>query len=140
MTGLTDAGEKLVLNALFRNTGTLPTNIYIGLATNTSGSLDETALFTDLIEVDDPGYERKEVIFDTPEIFNNAQAVKNSTQIEFGPWAEDEDAGITYAFLTDSQTGTTGTLLALYPFASAKNPFAGEAQIVTQGSCIFSLD
>lgn len=139
MASLTNDGEKLVLNALFRNTGSLPTNIYLGLATNSFGSLDETVQLSDLTEVDDAGYERKEVIFTAPVESNDAFQIENNAQIEFGPWAEDEDAGIVYAFLTDSQTGTSGIVIGLYEFTSAKTPLAGEAQIVTQGSCKFSI-
>jgi hypothetical protein len=140
MASLTNDGEKLVLNALFRNTGTLPTNIYVGLATNPAGSLDETVQLADLTEVDDAGYERKESVFTAPVINGDSYEIENSAQIEFGPWAENEDIGITYAFLCDVASGTTGIVLGLYHFSSVKMPLAGEAQIITQGSCTFSID
>ncbi|KXS47192.1 MAG: hypothetical protein AWL62_2801, partial [Halanaerobium sp. T82-1] len=108
--------------------------------TNPAGSLDETVQLADLTEVDDAGYERKESVFTAPVINGDSYEIENSAQIEFGPWAENEDIGITYAFLCDVASGTTGIVLGLYHFSSVKMPLAGEAQIITQGSCTFSID
>ena len=35
---LTNIGEELMLNLVFRSTGVQPTNIYVGLATNNSST------------------------------------------------------------------------------------------------------
>lgn len=135
---LTNAGEALALNLMFRNGAGQPSNIYLGLATN--ASLGEDVTLADITEVDDTGYARQEVVFNAPTLADGFQTIENGSQQEFGPWADDEDAGVTYAFLTDADSGTTGKVLALYSISTAKNPASGESLIVTAGNCSVSLE
>lgn len=137
---LTNTGEELALNMLFRNTGTKPSNIYMGLATDTVGNIDESTGLSGITEVDDAGYQRLEVVFDAPVLDAGKETIQNSAQLEFGPWDTDEDAGVTYAFLCDASSGTTGDLLALYELPSMKSPLSGESLIVTAGNLTFNID
>ena len=135
---LTDYAEELALNMLFRNTGTMPTSTYLGLATSTVTEEDDLSTIT---EEDDPGYSRKEVTFNEPVQSETGPAVVESkTQIEFGPWSEDADNNIIYGFLCDAKTGTTENILVPFELPSHKKPSAGESLIVTIGNCSFSLD
>lgn len=137
---LTNEGEALALNLLLRNTGTMPTNIYIGLASNTAGSIDETATLASLTEVDDVGYSRQEVVFNAPILISGKQTVDNNAQLEFGPWDSDEDAGVTYVFICDAETGTSGTLLGILELTTPKSPLAGESLTSAEGNCTFAID
>ena len=134
---LTDYAEELVLNALFRNTGTMPTNVYLGLATSI---VDETSTLADITEEDDSGYARQETTFSAPVQSTGPAEVENDAQIEFGPWSAAADNPINYAFLCDAETGTTGNILAYFELPSPKQPGAGESLLVTIGNCSFSLD
>jgi len=134
---LTDYAEELVLNALFRNTGTMPTNVYLGLATSI---VDETSTLADITEEDDSGYARKAVTFSAPVQSGTGSAeVENDAQIEFGPWSAAADQPITHAFLCDAETGTSGNVIAYFEFSAAKQPGAGESLLVAIGNCTFSL-
>lgn len=135
---LTNEGEKLALDLMFRGSNEQPTNIYLGLATDSS--LEEDVTLADVTEIDDVGYARQEVVFGESQLVDGKQTIENSSQQEFGPWSEDEDIGAKYAFLTDTQTGTSGKILALYEITSAKTPSSGESLIVTVGNCGISFD
>lgn len=135
---LTNAGKKLALELMFRNGTGQPSNIYLGLATN--ASLGEDVTSADIAEVDDTGYARQEVVFNAPTLVDGKQLIENDSQQEFGPWASDEDVGVNYAFLTDTDSGTTGKVLALYKISTAKTPAAGESLIVTAGNCGVSFE
>ena len=137
---LSNSGEALALNMLFRNTGTSPSAIYLGLITDAAGTLDESSGLADITEVDDVGYQRLEVVFDAPSLISGKQTIQNSSQLEFGPWDSDEDAGITYVFLCDAASGTTGDILGLFELPSVKSPLAGESLIVTAGNLSFNID
>jgi len=135
---LTNRGEELALELMFRNGTEQPSNIYLGLATN--ASLGEDVTLSTIAEVDDTGYARQEVVFNAPTLVDGKQLIENGSQQEFGPWANDEDVGVTYAFLTDVSSGTTGNVLALYEISTAKTPSAGESLIVTAGNCGVSFE
>jgi len=97
---LTNIGEELMLNLVFRSTGTAPTNIYLGLATNdvSTETLEDTSVFADVIEEDDAGYIKQEVIFNAPTQVSGKATIDNNADLEFGPWSADADSAITYAF------------------------------------------
>ena len=135
---LTDYAEELALNMLFRNTGTMPSAIYLGLSTSL---VDETSTLASITEEDDSGYARQTVTFAAPAQSGTGPAeVENDAQIEFGPWTVAADLPITHAFLCDAETGTSGNILAYFDLPSSKQPGAGESLLVTIGNCSFSLD
>jgi hypothetical protein len=134
---LTNRGEELALNMLFRNTETKPVSVYLGLATSPISESDGMA---DIVEEDDAGYSRQEVVFSAPAVSGEAMVVENSAQLQFGPWAVDSDNAITHAFLCTEQSGTSGDLLAYFEMASSKSPTTGEALLIVVGDCTFSLN
>lgn len=134
---LSNAGEELALNMLFRNTGTKPSAVYLGLATSAVGESDGLG---DITEEDDAGYSRLEVTFGAPSQVEGAATVENSAQLEFGPWSAEADNAITHAFLCDAETGTSGDILAWFELPNSKQPVSGESLIVTVGDCKFDLD
>lgn len=134
---LTNYAKELILDALFRNTGTMPTNVYLGLSTST---IDETTSLSSITEENDAGYVRREVTFSTPTQSGSGPAeVENEAQIEFGPWSVSADNPIIYAFLCDAEMGTSGNIIAYFELSSAKEPSAGENLLVAIGNCNFSL-
>jgi len=136
---LTNIGEELALNLLLRNSGTQPTDIFIGLATNSPSSnpLGEDSVLADVDEVDDLGYAKQEVVFSAPvKIENDISAVENNSQIEFGPWEEDEDIGVNYAFLVDNNDN----LIGIFELPSVKEPVSGESLIIVENNCTFGLN
>lgn len=135
---LTNIGEELALNMLFRDTGTMPSSIELGLATNDidSSALGDESTFSDVTEEDDEGYAKQEVTFTSPEQVDGKATIENNAQLEFGPWSEDADNAITYAFLVDNNDN----LLGVFELPSEKQPLAGESIIITEGNCVFNLD
>ena len=134
---LTDYAEELVLNALFRNTGTMPSGVFLGLSTSV---VEETSLLSSITEENDAGYSRKTVTFSAPVQSGSGPAeVENDAQIEFGPWSAAADQPITHAFLCDVETGTAGNIIAYFELSAAKQPGAGESLLVAIGNCNFSL-
>lgn len=138
---LTDAGEMLALNLLFRNTGTMPSNIYLGLATAT---IDDTDDLSTITEEDDSAYARQAVTFTTPaDNGSGAMEITNDAAIEFGPWGSVADNAVTYAFLTDAQTGNTtsdGDILAWFELPQSKTPASGETLTVPLNELVFDID
>lgn len=135
---LTNAGEELALNLLFRGTGTQPTNIYLGLATNdvSTNSIGEDAVVGDISEEDDAGYSRQEVVFNAPTQVSGKATVDSNAEIEFGPWSADSDTAITYAFLIDNND----IVLGIFELPSSKQPMTGESILISAGNCVFDLD
>ena len=138
---LTDAGETLALNLLFRNAATPPTDIYLGLATAAVGDADDLSTIT---EEDDGAYSRQAVTFTTPaDNGSGATETTNDAAIEFGPWGADADNAITYAFLTDAQTGNTtsdGDILAWFELPQSKTLASGETLTVPLNELVFDID
>jgi len=135
---LTNAGEELALNLAFRNTGSQPTTIKVGLATNdvSTNALVDGSVLADIVEEDDVGYAQQEVVFSAPTQVSGKGTIENDAQIEFGPWDSASDASITYAFLVDNND----VVLGIQQLTSAKDVGAGESLIITAGNCTFSLD
>lgn len=120
-------GETFALNILFRNTGTTPTKIYVGLTTAT---LTDTATMTNCAsrEEDDAGYSRKTAVFTAPAAGTAGQTIENSAAIVFGPWSSQATTAIKSVFLCDISSGSTatGTVLAWATLTANKRPAAGE--------------
>lgn len=135
---LTTAGADLALNRVFRNTGTSPTALYLGLATAAVG--DDTTL-AQVSEVTDTGYARKSVTFTAPaDDGTGKRVVKNSADVIFGPWAANQPSAITHCFVTDAASGTAGTIYAWWQLDTAKTPAAGETLKFAANNLSMSLD
>ncbi|MBM7623715.1 phage tail fiber protein [Sporohalobacter salinus] len=131
---LTNIGEKLALNLLFRNTGTPPTDIYLGLAT---GKIEDSDDLSTITEEDDQAYSRQKVTFTAPG--NNGEGateIINNEAIKFGPWDADADNDITYAFFVDDQD----RLLTWFKLPQPKAPTSGEPMEVPLNELIFDID
>lgn len=134
---LSNAGEELALNMLFRNTGTKPTNVYLGL---TTVAVAEANGLADITEEGDATYARQEITFAAPAQEGGKGTVKNSAAINFGPWTANALAPITHAFITDVSTGTAGVILAYFTLPDAKSPVLGETLTVPIDNLVFDLD
>lgn len=134
---LANEGEELALNLLFRNTGEMPSNVYLGLATEEI--VDEDTL-SDITEENDANYERQELNFSSPSQEEGKGTIKNDSEIEFGPWDSDADEKITYAFITDASSGTDGKLLSYFELPESKQPSAEETTKVPIEECILYID
>ena len=137
MAGLTNEGEELALNLLFRNTGEIPTNVYLGLAT---ASIDDTDTLSSITEENDANYNRQEINFSAPEQISGDGTIKNNSEIVFGPWSADADNPITHAFITDASSGTTGKLLSAFELPESKQPSAEETTKVPLEECVQSIN
>jgi hypothetical protein len=107
----TDASKGMLLDFL---TGravayTAPRNAYLGLAIAIP---DEPVTLATLAEVTTAGYARVQVTWAAPT--GTPISTTNSASVQFGPVTADMDTEATYAFLTDSSSGTSGTVLYLW--------------------------
>jgi hypothetical protein len=135
---LSNAGADLALNRVFRNTGTSPTALYLGLAT---AAINDSSTLSTISEVTDSGYSRQAVTFSAPaDDGAGKRVVKNSADITFGPWAANQPSAITYCFVTDVQTGTSGTIWAWWQLDAQKTPAAGETLRFPANNLTMSLD
>jgi hypothetical protein len=146
---LTNYGEKLAMNILFRKgmaaPGGSPTSapdgasgLYIGLA---KGTITETnVLTTQVTEVTDANYHRQHFTFTEPvEDVTGYAVVKNSADIQFGPWAAGEASAITYCFITDAQNGS-GNIIAYMSLDASKTPASGDMLVFYADGLAFSID
>ncbi len=135
---LSTAGADLALNRVFRNTGTSPTALYLGLAT---AAINDDSTLSTISEVTDAGYARQAVTFTAPaDDGTGKRVVKNSADVIFGPWAANQPTAITYCFVTDAASGTTGTIWAWWQLDASKTPAAGETLKFAANNLSMSLD
>lgn len=130
---LTTAGANLALNRTFRNTGTSPTTLYLGLATV---ALTDASTLGDITEVSTAGYARQAVVFTAPA--GDPSAIENTAQIDFGPFSANPPA-VAFAFVTDAASGTSGTIYAFWSGTSV-DAGSGESIRVAAGDLDFTLD
>lgn len=102
--GWTAAGAQLVQNRILRNTGTVPTTLYLGLATS---AVSATTTLGTVAEVTTAGYSRQTVTF-AASSGNNPATTSNSGAVTFS-FSGDAPA-TAYAFLTDAASGTSGSI------------------------------
>lgn len=105
---LSNKGEELVLNTLFRD-GTKP--VYLGLSTSI---IDDTSTLATISEVNVGSYTRRPVTFSVPTQESDKATIKNSANVDFSAWSIDQPTTIISAFLTYAQTGTAGDILAYF--------------------------
>jgi len=137
MGNLANEGEEFVINFLLRNTGTRPENVYLGLAT---AAIDDTGTLATITEEDDTAYARQAITFGAPAQNLGKAETKNTAALEFGPWDAAASHSITYGFITDAASGTSGMIIAWFELAAAKQPSAGETLTVPIDDLVFDLD
>lgn len=129
----TTEGSDLAINKVLRNTGTSPTQLYIGLATV---ALTDSSTLASITELTTSGYSRQAVTFAAPT--GDPSNTENSGQLTFGPLTADPPA-VAYAFVTDAASGTTGKIYAYWD-GSAVDALTGESIIIQAGALDFSVD
>jgi len=133
---LANEGADLHLNIMYRNTGTAPTTVYLGLATVTITDTDTLATIT---EEDDASYARKAITFGAPADVGGVETIKNSVAVAFDAWAADASE-ITDCFITNVASGTAGLLLNRFVLTTAKTPKAGETLTFPIDSLAFGME
>lgn len=133
---LSNWGEELALNLLFRATGTSPTTVYLGLATSV---LDDSSTLASITEENDANYSRKAISFDAPSQVGQNATISSSADITFTAWAQNADLPITYCFISDVASGTNGHILIWFQMPTSKQPAAGETLTVPAGNTVISL-
>jgi hypothetical protein len=148
---LTNHGEKLALNLIFRKGMAVPggtpnvapdgtTGLYIGLA---KGVINETSTIgapNAITEVTDTHYNRQHFTFNEPITDGSGYAVvKNVEDIQFGPWDVTEVGAITYCFITDAQNGV-GNIIAYMSLDASKTPAMGDMLVFYADGLAFSID
>jgi hypothetical protein len=127
--GWTGSGAQLLLNRILRNTGTVPTTLYLGLATVAVTATDTLSTIT---EVATAGYARQAVTFAAASGTNPA-TVSNSGAVTFTFSAD--PPSVTYAFITDAASGTSGTIFYRWT-GTAVDPGTGESIEVAIGALV----
>lgn len=131
---LTDAGEALALNEVFRGTD----DIYVGLS---SSPVVETDGLANIVEEDDPNYAREIITFTNPvDDGTGVFKIENDTLVEFPAYGEAADNEITYAFLTKEATATTGDIIAYADLGAGKLPTAGDKLFIPAGGLVITID
>lgn len=134
---LSNAGADLALNAVFRSGGPGPATVYLGLAT---APVNDASTLLNISEVTDTGYSRQAVTFTAPtDDGSGKRIVRNAADVTFGPWAANQATAITYCFVTDAQSGTTGTIYAWWQLDVPKQPVGGETLKFAAGALTMTL-
>jgi hypothetical protein len=149
---LSRAGLKFVGNSLLYQTQTKPSTLYIGLAsagggllttttlsdlapTNSSGSFLTRELKAPGSSVLITGYSRVAVTFaagsDTDPV-----SWANTNLMTFGPLTIPSGVvlPVTYVFMTDAASGTSGTIYAFWTVANVRTPANGDSITIPVGS------
>ena len=130
---LSQAGAVLALNKVFRNTGTSPAALYLGLAT---AAITDTDTLSTITEVATAGYSREGITFDAQA--GDPSAISNSVDVLFGPFSADPPA-VGYCFVTDAASGTGGTIYAFWD-GTAVDATTGDYIRIVAGDLDFTLD
>lgn len=131
---LTNAGETLALNSLFRGTD----DIYVGLATS---QVTETDGLANIVEEDDANYLREIITFTVPVLDGSGLSkIENDTLIEFPAFSTAADNNIIYAFIAKEATATTGDIIAYADLGAGKLPGAGDKLFIPAGGLVITLD
>ncbi len=131
---LTNAGETLALNSVFRGID----DIYVGLATSV---VSETDGLANIVEEDDVNYARELVTFAAPvDDGSGVYKIENDSLIEFPALSAAADNEITYAFITKEASAATGDIIAFSDLGAGKLPGAGDKLYIPAGGLVISLD
>lgn len=127
------AGADLAINKVFRNTGTSPTTLYLGLATV---AVTDSSTLASITECTTSGYSRQSFTMAAPS--GDPSATSNVADITFGPFSANPPS-IAYAFVTDAASGTSGTIYAYWD-GTAVDADSAESIVVRAGDLDFTLD
>ena len=131
---LTNAGETLALNKVFRGAD----DIYVGLATSIINETDDLAT---IIEEDDENYTRKLVTFSSPvDDGTGVFKIENNSMIEFPAFSAAADNNITYTFITKEVSATSGDILAFADLGTGKQPGDGDKLYIPTGGLVITLN
>lgn len=135
---LTNYTEETVLNAFFRGaTFVSPATVYVGLATAAITDTDDLAT---IVEEDDANYARQTITFGAPVDNAGAAEIANDALVSFPAYAANASGAVTYGFVTDAASGTTGNVLAWFAFTEGKQALAGEVVTIPAGDVTINLD
>lgn len=137
---LSNAGADLLLNALFRRdtNPSWPTSLYLGLAT---AAVADTTALSAVTEASDATYARQQLTssnMGAPADVSGVETVKNSATVSFS--FTTGGTAITYAFLTDAASGTSGSVYAWWQLTTSKTPGAGDTLQFTANNIAFGVD
>lgn len=133
---LSNYGADLALNMLFRNAGTRPAAVYLGLSTS---SLSDTIVSTaSASEVVDSGYSRQAITFGAPANVSSKETITNTGALTFGPFVTG-GMTISYAFICDAVSGA-GNIIAWMSLSVAKTPGVGDTLIFNINNLTFDLE
>ena len=125
MGQLTFLAMEEILKIYFQNDATIdiPETLYIGLAYSAI-SPDDTLATID--EENDDNYERQGITFTDPAESVGIVSIENNDAILF-PANDALGNWISWGFITDAETGTSGKILATIEWDAAKQAPAGES-------------
>ena len=128
-----------ILNVFFNGDDTLiPTDLYVGLAISSISTEDTLETIN---EEDDENYERQIITFSAPyEDSEGDIVVENDSLIEFPTWAADATSTITWAFITDANSGTTGKMFVPIELDESKQPQSGEKLSIPAGEFVAGFE
>lgn len=131
-------GKQLVHNLAFRDAATPPTTLYLGLAT---ASIEPDDSLDDIQEEDDDNYSRVEITFTSPaeEGSTGDYYIENDEDEIFPTYDDDPDLEVTWAFLTEESSGTSGDWVISFELDSGVLGEAGGAIEVPQGDLTITL-
>lgn len=145
MGEITNAAADRLLNWLLRTdqTVTRPTDIYIGLAT---AAITDASTLATITEPTDTTYSRQLVHdndgdpakFAAPANDGGVQKCKNNAAIQYAFATGGET--ITYAFVCDAASGTTGLLIAYAALDASKTPSAGDTLEFSTNNFSFGVE
>lgn len=135
---LSNYTEETVLGAFFKGeTFVSPDTVYVGLTTT---AIDDADDLTTIDEEADANYARQTITFGDITDNDGASEVKNDAIVTFPAYDADAASPVTYGFITDAQSGTTGNILAWFEFTESKQALAGEAVTIPVGDVAINLD
>jgi len=129
--------ESKILDAVFNGGSYSGSTVYVGVATALITSADTLATIE---EEDDTGYQRVTATFTAPSVVDGKTVISNDSAINIGTWDANAASPITYGFITDAQTGTTGDVLAWFEFVEPYSPEAGGVIQIQAGSLEITLN
>src|SRR5690606_41537095 len=80
---------------------------------------------------DNASYEGRPITLSAPGERNGMATVYNTGSTVFGPWEDDEDQEIVYAFVTTAASGTDGEIRLVIELVTSSKPVKGEPVQIT---------
>jgi hypothetical protein len=111
--------------------------LYVGLATEIIGNTDD---LTTITEENDLNYTRQPISLGNIGIDGNNIIMKNNIVVEFPSYNSDADNPVTYCFLTEVETATTGNIYAYGELDENKLPLTGDKLVFDVNNLQFILN